>query len=96
MARIFQTETMGEARLKVAIVADRGEADLWVCRVSSWGLAVGDGLWFVTKTRGDATATVFFTSIGFAQVKICFVDTRGQAGWRDPARARHGLFSRGG
>jgi hypothetical protein len=36
---------------------------------------------------------VFFTSRGFAQVKVCFVPTLGEAGWRDPARARRGLFS---
>lgn len=93
MARIYQTQTMGEARVKVAIVTDRGQADLWVNRVSSWGLASGDALWFMVPDRGDATATVFFTSIGFAQIKVCFVDTRGEAGWRDPAVARQGLFS---
>jgi hypothetical protein len=94
MARIYVTDTMGEAQVRVAIVDTRGSADLWVCRVSSWGLAVGDERWFVTSDRQSATKRVFFTSQGMAQVKICFVPTLGEAGWRDPARARPGLFSR--
>jgi hypothetical protein len=81
MARIYETETMGEADLRVAVVSDRGRADLLVNRVSSWGLAVGDGLWFMTPQRQSATVLVFFCSEGFAQLKICFVATRGEAGW---------------
>ena len=48
MARIYQAETMGEADLRVALVTDRGRADLLVNRVGSYGLAVGDALWFIT------------------------------------------------
>ncbi|MGO4702985.1 DUF6150 family protein [Dyella sp. 2RAB6] len=94
MARIYVTETMGEAEVRVALVSARGIADLWVCRVSSWGLAVGDERWFFTPDRQSATKRVFFTSQGMAQITVCFVATLGEAGWRDPARARPGLFSR--
>ena len=96
MARIYQVQTMGEADVRVALVPDRGQADLWVHRVDSWGLARGDALWFITGARHDATAWVYFCSIGMAQLQVCFVDTYGEAGWRDPQRARKGFFSRRG
>jgi hypothetical protein len=94
MARIFVTDTMGEAEVRVALVDTRGDADLWVCRVSSWGLAAGDERWFITPDRQSATKRVFFTSRGMSQIAVCFVSTLGEAGWRDPSRARPGIFSR--
>ena len=75
---------MGEAKIRVALVMDRGAADLLVHRVSSWGMASGDALWFITPNQQDATAWVFFTSIGMAEVKIFFVDNYGEAGWQKP------------
>ena len=86
MARIYQAASMGEAHMRVAIVDNRGEADLLVYRVNSWGMAYGDHLWFITRNKQDATAWVFFTSPGFAQIKICFVDNRSEAGWQRPSR----------
>ncbi len=44
MARVYQTAHMGEAHLRVAIVAAQGQADLLVHRVGSWGMASGDAL----------------------------------------------------
>lgn len=87
VARIFQSETMGEADLRVAIVP-RDNADLLVHRVSSPGLARGDAVWYMTRDRQEATARVFFVSQGMAQLKICFIDKRGEAGWQVP-RPRH-------
>lgn len=86
MARIYQTTSMGEAHVRVAIVDNRGEADLLVYRASSWGTAYGDACWHITRNKQDATVWVFFTSRGFAQLKICFVDNRGEAGWLRPSR----------
>ncbi|PUA28118.1 MAG: hypothetical protein B0W54_16670 [Cellvibrio sp. 79] len=82
MARIYQAATMGEAHIRIAIVATREEADLLVHKVSSWGLARGDALWFVTRSKQDATAWIFPTSVGMADVKICFVDNFSEAGWQ--------------
>lgn len=72
---------MGEAQLRVALVG-RGQADLLVHRVASWGLARGDACWFITRNKQDANTSVYFTSVGLAQVNICFVDTLGEAGWQ--------------
>lgn len=88
MARIYQTPLMGEANIKVALVTSRGEADLLVHRVTSWGLASGDARWFITRDKQDATACVYFTTPGFAQVSICFVDNYSEAGWQGPSRYR--------
>jgi hypothetical protein len=93
MARIYQAATMGEAQVRVALVSTRGMADLLVHRVSSWGLARGDALWYITRDKQDATAWVFFTSIGMAEVKICFVDNYGEAGWQTASRYQ-GRFGR--
>lgn len=56
------------------------------------GLARGDALWFITRDRSDATAWVYFCSIGMAQVRVCFVDSYGEAGWQDPKHAYRGRF----
>jgi hypothetical protein len=88
MARIYQAATMGEANVRVALVDSRGEADLLVCRMGSWGAAHGDALWFITRNRQDATASVFFTGPGFADLKVCFVDSKSAAGWQRPSRYR--------
>lgn len=79
---------MGEAHIKVALVQSRGDADLLVRRVGSWGLAHGDQYWFITRDKQDATCWVYFTSPGFAQVNICFVDSYSEAGWQTPSRFR--------
>lgn len=88
MARIYQAATMGEADVRVAIVDNRGEADLLAWRAGSWGMAHGDALWFITRNRQDATACVFFTSQGFADLKVCFVNGKNEAGWQRPNRFR--------
>lgn len=87
MARIYQTTSMGEAQLRVALVDSQGEADLLVHRVGSWGLASGDAHWYITRDKQDATAWIYFTSVGMAQIKICFVDNYGAAGWQDRGQA---------
>ena len=94
VARIYQTNNMGEADVRVAI-AQRGNADLLVYRVASWGLAHGDAQWFITRERQDATASVYFTSQGFAQLTISFVDHASEAGWTRPHRLK-GCLSHGG
>jgi hypothetical protein len=86
MARIYQAASMGEAHVRVAIVDNRGEADLLVYRANSWGMAHGDARWYITRDKQDATAWVYFTSQGFAQLTICFVDSQGEAGWQRPSR----------
>lgn len=93
MARVYQTASMGEAQVRVAIVTAQGEADLLVHRVGSWGLAEGDGLWFITRDKQDATVWIFPCSIGMAEVRVCFVDNYAQAGWVKPHRLQ-GRFGR--
>lgn len=94
MARIYQSTNMGDADVRVALVP-RERADLLVHRVGSWGLAHGDAMWFVTRERQDATARVYFTSPGLAQLAICFVEHAAEAGWVRPHRFKDCL-SRGG
>jgi len=83
MALIYQVPTMGEAEIRAALV-ERGMADLLVHRVLVKGQARGDALWYITKIRQEATSRVWFGSIGMSQVKICFVDSYGEAGWCRP------------
>lgn len=88
MGRIYQTPSMGEAHVRVAIVENRGEADLLVYRAHSWGAAYGDANWFITRNKQDANVWVFFTSRGFSQLRVCFVDNQGEAGWQRSSRFR--------
>lgn len=87
MPTIYQTRNMGEAQLRIALV-ERGCADLLVRRVASRGMAHGDALWFITRDRQEASVVACFTSPGMAQVKVCFVDSHGEAGWQT-AKPRH-------
>jgi hypothetical protein len=86
MARVYQTALLGEAQVRVAIVRARGEADLLVHRVDSWGLARGDGLWFITRDKQDATVWIHLCSLGMSEVRVCFVDNYSEAGWVRPHR----------
>ncbi|MES2127034.1 MAG: DUF6150 family protein [Pseudomonadota bacterium] len=81
MARIYRTYSMGDAQLLVALV-ERGRAQLLVHRVDCRGFARGPAHWFITRDRHEASTRVFFTSQGMAQLKVCFVDTEGEAGWQ--------------
>ncbi|SIT25527.1 DUF6150 family protein [Chryseobacterium gambrini] len=89
MARIYQTASSGEAQVRVAVVNSRDEADLLVHRVSSWGVAHGDALWYITRNKQDATCVISFVSVGMVQVKICFIDTYGEAGWQKESRYKN-------
>jgi hypothetical protein len=81
---------MGDAHLRVALVGDRGQADLLVHRVSSWGLAHGPARWYITRNKQDADVYIHFCSLGMAQLSVCFVDTYGEAGWtREGHPLRH-------
>ncbi|MDQ3288621.1 MAG: DUF6150 family protein [Pseudomonadota bacterium] len=93
MARVYQTEYMGEAHVRVAIVSGRGQADLLVRRVDSRGFAHGEGLWFITRDKQEASVWIHPCSIGMAEVKVCFVDTYAETGWVRPHRLQ-GRFSR--
>lgn len=82
MARIYQTSLQGEAHIRLAVVDNPAQAELWVCRMSSWGLAYGDARWFITNNKQDANVWAYFGSIGTAQLCIHFVPTVGMAGWQ--------------
>ncbi len=93
MASIYQSPTMGDACIRVALVSARGQADLLVHRVSSPGLAIGEALWFITRDRMMARTVIHVCSLGMAQLKVCFVPSRGEAGWQvagHPLRGRLG------
>ncbi len=94
MPRIYQTPVMGEAHIRAAIVHSESEADILVYRASSWGMAHGEAYWFITRNKQDADVWMFFTDQGFAQLKVYFVETRGQAQWNKPHRLRGKLRGR--
>lgn len=83
MARIYQTSNMGDAHFRVNL-SDRGTADLLIHRVNSYGLAHGDARWYITRDKQEADIWLYFTSLGMAQFKVCFVDSYGEAGWQRP------------
>lgn len=88
MARVYQAESMGMADVRIALVRDRGRADLLVYRVSSYGAAAGDARWFITTDRAQATVTAYFCDEASANLRVCFVSSLGEAGWLTPHRLR--------
>jgi Family of unknown function (DUF6150) len=81
MARIYQSPSMADADIRVAIVTDRSEADLLVHRVITRALASEEAHWYVTQDRTEAKTLIWVTSAGMAQLRICFVDSADEAGW---------------
>ena len=94
MARVFVTDTLGEAEVRVAVVEEQGFADLLVHRVGTRGQARGDERWYLTDSRGDATCRVFLCSPGMSELIVCMVDTYGAAGWTRKHRLRGRLANR--
>lgn len=94
MTRVYQTENMGMAHIRAALVDHPGEADLCVLRVSSWGLALGDARWYICRNKHDAQVWIWFGSRGMAQIRICFVNNYTQAGWRTESHPLKGRFDR--
>ncbi|XHS77610.1 DUF6150 family protein [Burkholderiaceae bacterium UC74_6] len=84
MVWIYQEPSFGAATLRVALVRDRGQADLCVYRAHSPGLAHGETRWFITRDRQFAHLTIHLCSLGMADLRVCFVDSPGAAGWRVP------------
>ncbi len=82
MPRIYQTQFMGEAHLRVALVNHPGRADLCVHRVNAQGYANKPGLWWLTYDKQLADCWIYFCDEGMADIKICFVDNYTQAGWQ--------------
>lgn len=83
MPIVFQSSTMADAQIRAALV-ERGMADLCVHRVAVRGQASKDALWYITRDRNEASVRIWFGSVGMSQVKICFVDSYGEAGWNRP------------
>ena len=88
VGRIYQTSLMGEADVRVAIVDNRGQADLLVHKVGSWALAHGDARWYLTRDKQEATVWICVCSQGMADVFIHFVKTYGEAGWQNTHKFR--------
>ena len=83
MTRVYQSPTMGDAHVRVALVRDIGQADLLVHRVGSWGLARGPARWYITRNKQDADLYIYMCTLGMEDVRVCFVSTYGQAGWNN-------------
>lgn len=92
MTRVYQSPTMGDAHVIVALVRDRGQADVLVHRVSSWGLARGPALWYITRNKQDAQVYIYMSSLGMAQLRVCFVNTYDEAGWINNDHPAAGKF----
>lgn len=55
-------------------------------------MAHGEGLWYTTRDKQEASVWIHLFGIGMAEVKVCFVDGYGEAGWVRPHRLQ-GRFS---
>jgi hypothetical protein len=86
MPTVYQTTDLGEAQVRATLVG-QGNTDTPVHHMRR-GLAHGDALWYVTRDRQEADVVVCITSQGMAQLRICFVDSDGEAGWQKP-KPRH-------
>ncbi len=82
MAVIYQTFRIPEAQVRAHVVADPGEADLWVYIVNNRGQAVGDACWYVSRHWGKASTRLYFSSRGRANLLVYYVRDRGLAGWK--------------
>lgn len=81
MTCVYQCSHMGQSHVRVAVVPSRGDADLLVHRVHNRGLATRGWFWYVTAEPAEAQVWVYFCTVGMADLKVCFVETFGEAGW---------------
>ncbi len=77
MPVILKTETRAAADFQVCIVTNRGDAHLFVAEAGK------PAYWFYTDNRADADHTVHIVeSRAESNLNICYVESRGAAGWR--------------
>lgn len=86
MALIYVTETRERADVTVHITENRATADLFAFKVESRDLARGqDAVWCEVDVVALADITCLLVdSIRAADLVVCFVNSRGLAGWRKP------------
>jgi Family of unknown function (DUF6150) len=84
MTRIYESPTPKDAQVRVALVTDKGQADLLVYRVQTWDSSHGGAFWFLTRSKQEAQVCVYFCSLGMAELKVCFVNSPSEAGWVNP------------
>ena len=82
MAVVFQTFSYADAQVRVHVTTDRGRADLWVHVVEQRGLSSGDAAWYMTANRAEASSRIYLCSRAVADLTVCFVSSRAQAGWQ--------------
>lgn len=73
---------MAQAQYKIHITNNPNSADLLVYLVSNQGLAIGNGVWYITPHYGEASHRIYFCSRAMAQFSVCFVKQKTQAGWQ--------------
>ncbi len=91
MAKIYQTFSIGEAKYRIHISQNKLDADLWVYIVTDRGSANKNGLWYISNNKLEADIKCYFCSRGMAELIVCFVNTRGEAGWQKPHRLKNTL-----
>jgi len=89
MIKIYQAGSFGQAQYRVHITEQKSNADLLVYLVSNPALATGNGQWYVTNQYEEANRKVLFCNKSSAQFSICFVNSRGEAGWQKPTPLQH-------
>ncbi len=83
MPIIYQTFTPGEAGITAAIVMTPGMADIVVYLTGNRGMARDEAHWFITDNRNEFAKKIYFGSIGFADLNVCFTKHAGRAGWQN-------------
>jgi len=82
--RIFMTDSIANADIKVYVTTDSTAADLKVCVVDSVHKVYKDGIWYVVNQLQLSTLTVKMVNDPLdADIKIYYVTQPKKAGWID-------------
>lgn len=79
---IYQSYSKADAELQVHVSDSPGTADLWVMSVGNIGQAYGEGAWYLSENRAQASTRIFLCPRSQAQLVVYFVNTLQEAGWQ--------------
>ena len=88
MPKLFKTDVLSEAELRVYVTDIRPDAHLVIFETTDAWAATDQPIWCYTEIRGEADKVVYFTnSQGEADLVVFKTDIQPEAGWLDSTKS---------
>jgi hypothetical protein len=88
MPKLFKTDIVSEAELRVYVTDVRPDADLVIFETTDAWAATDQSLWCYTEIPGEADKVVYFTNNQWeADLVVYKTDIQPDAGWQDSTKS---------